>query len=70
MRRTLRIAFAAAILLVPFAARAQCSIGTQILNTCAGYTFQGCCTVDNHVRWCEGGVTCEIDCNQGDGLSF
>ncbi len=58
----------AAALLIPGAAYAQCSVGTQVLNTCAGYTFQGCCTLDNHVRWCENGVTCDIDCNPGAPL--
>lgn len=47
---------------LPSFVRAQCAAGAQVMDKCSGYTFEGCCTEDGKVRWCENGVTCEIDC--------
>ena len=39
-----------------------CSPGSKVADDCFGITFEGCCTDDKAVRWCEGGVLCEISC--------
>jgi uncharacterized protein (TIGR03382 family) len=54
---------------LPAPARAQCPVGQKVLNSCAGYSFAGCCTADNKIRWCENNVTCELDCSGADPAS-
>ena len=39
-----------------------CSSGTKVADDCLGVSDAGCCTGDNSVRWCEGGVLCEASC--------
>jgi hypothetical protein len=33
-----------------------------VVDPCQGLTFEGCCTADGTVRWCEGGQVRESDC--------
>jgi hypothetical protein len=57
-----------ALFLVTFvpAARAQlCSQGVKIADTCFVNPGVGCCFATNKLRYCENGITCEVDCSLG-----
>jgi hypothetical protein len=44
------------------AAGNPCSPGIQVADECYEVTLQGCCTNQKTVRWCQGGVLCELSC--------
>ena len=39
-----------------------CAPGAKVADNCYEIAHQGCCTDDSAVRWCEGGVLCELSC--------
>ena len=39
-----------------------CSPGVKVADDCYNITSQGCCTNEATVRWCQGGVLCELSC--------
>jgi len=63
------VLFVPAALLLSLDASAQTCPGsaTQIAADCASSSFAGCCDGPNVVKWCEGGVTCQIDCSGNTG---
>jgi len=50
--------------LPPGTAKAQCSIGTQVADTCGDISYEGCCSPDQTLQWCENSVLCAIACAQ------
>src|SRR5690606_10872113 len=41
------------------------------VGSCAGSTlgFEGCCSTESNVRWCEDSVLCEIECGDNAGVA-
>jgi len=45
-----------------FGAGNPCTPGVKIASSCLEVPAEGCCTASNSVRWCAGGVLCELSC--------